>query len=198
MSESLECPACRQTFARHTEERCPRCGWRLGHLRPNSRVRALACGLAAVFLLVPAYALPVLSIEQLGQAEVNTIFSGVVKLWQDGLWGLALVVFTASIIVPAFKLTVLGLVLGATRWPALVPPKILCRLHSIVEAIGRWSMLDVFLVAFLGGIVRFGALASVRAQPGAVAFGAVVILTMLATAAYHPPSADDAAEPASR
>jgi paraquat-inducible protein A len=151
--------------------------------------------LAAVFLLLPAYALPVLSIKQLGQAEADTILSGVVNLWRAGLWGLALVVFTASMVVPTFKLGVLAVVLAASRWPAVLPPDKLRRLHGVVALIGRWSMLDVFLVAFLCGIVRFGAVATVRAQPGAVAFGAVVILTMLATAAYHPP---DDTEVASR
>jgi paraquat-inducible protein A len=97
-----------------------------------------------------------------------------------------LIVFTASLVVPVIKLTAIGFLLSAVRWPGIASARALTRLHGFVNFIGRWSMLDIFLVAFLAGIVRFGRLATVEARPGAIAFAAVVILTMLATSAFDP------------
>lgn len=185
MSLDLSCPTCQRiSAAATTPAPCPHCATLVHHRKPASIVRSGALGLAALIALMPAYVLPVMSIELLGQAHADTIFSGVLKLWHEGLWGLALIVFTASLLVPMLKLGGLGLLLAAVRWPGLAPAAALARLHGVVHFIGRWSMLDIFLVAFLCGIVRFQGLATVEARPGAVAFGAAVVLTMLATAAF--------------
>jgi paraquat-inducible protein A len=153
---------------------------------PGSLARSAACGLAAAVLLVPAYALPVMSVANLGHAHADTIFSGVWKLWHGGMWGIALIVFTASLLVPVLKLSGLVLLHAAVHRPGLADVERLEKLHAVIHVIGRWSMLDIFLVAFLCGIVRFGSLATIEARPGAVAFAAAVILTMLATSSFDP------------
>ncbi|MEJ1971127.1 MAG: paraquat-inducible protein A, partial [Lacunisphaera sp.] len=187
MNATGPCPACRRELpAKPSPAACPHCAMPLSHRRNGGQARSAAFGLAALIMLVPAYALPVLSIQNLGRAQEDTIFSGVWKLWQDGMWGVALIVFTASLLVPALKLSGLAVLLAASRWPQRFASPALARLYRIIHVIGRWSMLDVFLVAFLCGIVRFGGLATVVARPGAAAFATVVILTILATAAYDP------------
>lgn len=190
MNEPRSCPACRQ--AAPPAPACPHCGLALSSGSSASARRATALAVAAAAMLGPAYLLPVMSVERLGHAHADTIFSGVWKLWHQGMWGLALIVFTASLLVPVLKLTGLAFLLAATRWPGLAPVARLERLHAVLHLVGRWSMLDIFLIAFLCGIVRFGGLASIEARPGAVAFACVVVLTMLATAAFDPQILRDA------
>lgn len=198
MTPTGSCSVCRHACDVAAESAtCPRCAAAVHHREPGSLGRAASLGLAALIALVPAYLLPVMSIERLGQAHADTIFSSVWKLWHQGLWGLALIVFTASLLVPLLKLTGLGLLLAGARWPGLAPADVLTRLHGVVHFIGRWSMLDIFLVAFLCGIVRFEGLATVAARPGAVAFAGAVILTMLATAAFDPRLLHDRPSPPS-
>jgi paraquat-inducible protein A len=154
---------------------------------PTAQSAALA--LAAIVMLVPAYTLPVMHLGMLGRtASDTTIFSGVIQLWEDGLIGLAAIVFTASFLVPLLKL--FGL--GALLWAAWRTPddhrrsRLYTKLYGAIDFIGRWSMLDIFLVAFLSGAVRFGQLASVQPRLGVAAFAAVVVLTMLATHRFDP------------
>ncbi len=153
---------------------------------PDSRGRAAAFALSAAVMLIPANLLPVLSMDLPGELRTDTIFSGIVALCDQGLWPLALIVFTASFLVPVLKLGGLGWLLFATRRPVGEGALGLTKLYVTLDFIGRWSMLDVFLVAFLSGTVRFGALATVRPQPGIVAFAAAVVFTMLATDAFDP------------
>jgi paraquat-inducible protein A len=158
--------------------------------RRNSASAALA--LAAAIMLVPANLLPVLTTESSGSNSNNTIFSGTVELWRQGLWAIAAIVFTASIVIPALKLVGLGwLVLGTRRGPPRNPRR-MTRVYVAIDFIGRWSMLDVFLAAFLTGLVQFGEIATVRPRAGIVAFAAAVVLTILATQAFDPRSIWDA------
>ena len=150
---------------------------------------ATALALAGAIMLVPAYMLPVMHLGIVGkEASDTTIFSGIVQLWQQGLGALAAIVFTASFLVPLLKLGGLAWLLMAARHRALKPERSrrLTRVYGAIDFIGRWSMLDVFLVAFLSGAVRFGKLASVQPRPGVAAFASVVILTMLATHCFDP------------
>jgi paraquat-inducible protein A len=138
-------------------------------------------------MLIPAYALPVMHLGILGQtASDTTILSGIIQLWRQGLGGLAAIVFTASFLVPLMKLAGLGWLLFAASCKTNSKPRTLTRVYGAIDLIGRWSMLDVFLVAFLSGAVRFGKLASVHPRPGVAAFGGVVVLTMLATHQFDP------------
>lgn len=148
-----------------------------------------ALAVAAVVMLVPAYALPVMHFGIVGKhASDTTIFSGIIQLWQQGLGGLAAIVFTASFLVPLLKLAGLAWLIAAARTAPerRKRSRALTRIYTSIDFIGRWSMLDVFLVAFLCGAVRFGKLASVEPRAGVVAFAAVVLLTMLATRWFDP------------
>lgn len=156
------------------------------HPGRGSRQRAAAFALAAAAMLVPANVLPVLSTDMPGQARTDTIFSGIIGLCQDGSWGVAAIVFTASILVPLLKLAGITTLLLAVRRQPVRHRRALTRLFAVLEHIGRWSMLDVFLVAFLSGAVRFGAIANVQPRSGIIAFAATVVLTMLATDAFDP------------
>ena len=190
MDRTLHCPACTLTLPDappgHEASGCPRCGTTLHHRQPQSLVQSSAFALAGLLMLIPANLVPVISTNLLGQARTDTIYSGVKGLYTDGLWGIALIVFTASILVPVLKLASLGLLIGAVRLKSTAHRRRLTKLYVFVKFIGRWSMLDVFLVAFLAGAVQFGAFASVRPEPGIIAFAAAVVLTIFATETFDP------------
>ena len=158
---------------------------RAAYLRTTNLTRAAALAVAAAVMLVPANILPVISTNTGGQARTDTIISGIIGLGGDGMWAISAIVFAASILIPLLKLAGLGgLLWAARRGGATKNPRALTRLYTVLDFIGRWSMLDVFLVAFLAGIVQFGALATIEPRIGIVAFAAAVVLTVLATDAF--------------
>jgi paraquat-inducible protein A len=159
---------------------------RFARTKFKSTSTAAALALAAAVMLVPANLLPVLSTETSGLNRSDTIFSGAVELWRQGLWAIALIVFTASIIIPVLKLVGLGWLLLNARRGASVDSRRLTRVYAALDFIGRWSMLDVFLAAFLTGLVQFGEFSTVTPRGGVVAFAAAVVLTVLATQAFDP------------
>jgi paraquat-inducible protein A len=124
----------------------------------------------------------------------NTILNGVLELWQDGAWDLAIIVFTASIVVPLLKLLALLVLLLSTHRGSTEHLQERTRLYRIIEFIGQWSMLDIFVVALLMALVHFRQLAEISAGSGAVAFGTVVVMTMLASQSFDPRLIWDAAE----
>lgn len=152
--------------------------------------RPAALALAAALMLIPANLLPILDTRMAGKARIDTIWSGIVELYETGLWPLAVIVFIASLVIPIFKLVGLAFLFFAAHRDAAdlsdSARRTLTRLYAFLDVIGRWSMLDVFLVAFLTGIVRFGAPAMVAPRIGVVAFAAAVVLTILATRAFDP------------
>jgi paraquat-inducible protein A len=159
---------------------------RAAFLRTMDLSRAAALGVAAAVMLVPANVLPVLSTNTGGQTRTDTIMSGIAGLWHDGMWAIASIVFIASILIPVLKLLGLAWLLIAARRRNARHRRELTRLYTWLDFIGRWSMLDVFLVAFLTGAVQFGALATIEPRSGIVAFAAAVVLTILATDAFDP------------
>lgn len=166
--------------------RCPRCLYALHERKPYSVQRTWAYLVAAMLLYVPANVLPVMGTASvLGKFE-HTILGGIVELWHSGSWELAAIVFIASIAVPILKMAALALLAFTaqrnSRWRQLER----ARLYRLLETVGHWSMLDVFVVVILVGMVRFGAFASVRPEAGLLAFGAVVIATMLASSSFDP------------
>ena len=172
---------------------CPRCGAALHLRKPDSLGRAWALVIASYILYVPANLLPIMETSSLFGAQRDTILSGVVFLWHSGSRDLALIVFVASVVVPLSKLFALTWLLLAVRQRPLQRPLAKTRLYRAVELVGKWSMLDIYVVALLAAVVKFQSLANVTAAPGAVAFGAVVILTMLAAQAFDPRLIWDAA-----
>jgi paraquat-inducible protein A len=145
-----------------------------------------ALTLAAAIMLVPANLLPVLDTETSGHNRSDTIFSGIVELWRQGLWLIAIIVFTASMIVPVLKLAGLTWLLLQARRPDPAQSRQLTRLYAALDFIGRWSMLDVFLVAFLSGLIQFGEFSTLAPRGGILAFATAVVLTVLATQAFNP------------
>jgi paraquat-inducible protein A len=166
--------------------RCPRCGAPLHTRKPRSLERTTALVLAAALCYVPANVLPIMTVTSLGKAQSDTIMSGVVYLLLHGMWPLAVVVFTASVFVPVLKILILAYLLISVRRGSSWRPAERTRLYRITEAIGRWSMVDIFVVTILVALVRLGSLATIQAEIGAVFFGAVVVLTMLAAESFDP------------
>jgi len=152
----------------------------------KSRSTAAALALAAAVLLVPANVLPVLTTESSGSSRDDTIFSGAAELWRQGMWPIAVIVCTASILIPVLKLAGLAWLLLHSRPGATGNPRRLTRIYAALDFIGRWSMLDVFLAAVLTGLVQFGQFSTVTPRRGVIAFAAVVVLTVLATQAFDP------------
>jgi paraquat-inducible protein A len=172
--------------ARAAGATCPRCGARLHLRKPDSIARTWAFLLAAIILYIPANVLPVTDTSTLLGDQEDTILSGVVYLWTSGSWPLAVVVFVASIMVPMLKIFALVfLLLSAQRHSTWQPAQRL-RLYRLVELVGRWSMLDIYVITFLVALVQLRSLATIRPGWAAAAFGAVVVLTMLATMSFDP------------
>ena len=165
---------------------CPRCATPLHARKPNSIARTWALLIAAFVLFFPANLLPVMETGSLFGAQQDTIMSGVVFLWQSGSWPLAVLVFFASIVVPLTKLAILTLLVASVHFRATWFPHQRTRLYRLIEFIGRWSMLDIYVITVLAALVRLQSLATIKAGPGAIAFGAVVVLTMLASKAFDP------------
>jgi paraquat-inducible protein A len=165
---------------------CPRCYGVLHGRKPHSVQRTVAWIITASLLYIPANVLPVMGTASVLGREQHTIIGGIAELWRSGSWELAVIVFIASIAVPILKVGALTLLAWTaarrSRWRQ--PER--ARLYRLVETVGHWSMLDVFVVVLLVGMVRFGAFATVEPEPGLLAFGAVVIATMFATAAFDP------------
>lgn len=166
---------------------CPRCGASLHRRKPNAIARTWALLIAALILYIPANVIPVMRTSSLFESTDNTILSGVQQLWQAGSPDLAVIVFVASIMVPVLKFIALGLLLVSvqgrnTCWARVQRAK----LFRLVEIMGYWSMLDVFVVVVLVGVVQLAPFASVQPLPGIVWFALVVVLTMLASMSFDP------------
>lgn len=175
---------------------CPRCHARLHPRKPDAVRRTAALLIAGYLLYIPANLLPVTRLDGAGGAEDHTIMSGVFELLHKNLWPLALIVFVASVVLPLMKLLSLTWMLIAVRVRSSRLLRARTRLYRTIEAIGRWSNIDVFMGSVLVALLQFGALTTVRAEPGLVAFAAVVVITMIATETFDPKLMWDAAETA--
>jgi len=173
-------------FLRGATARCPRCDSKLHMRKENSLARSTALLVAAAVMYIPANVLPVSTVIYLGEGESDTILSGVKLLFQSGDIPVAALLFFASIMVPMLKMALLGWLLLSVRYRWLWRPKDRTVVYRVVEAIGRWSMLDIFVISILVALIKLEALATMEAGPGAVAFCAVVILTIFAAGAFDP------------
>jgi paraquat-inducible protein A len=165
---------------------CERCGDTVHHRVTDSLQKTWAYLIAAAIMLLPANIYPVMTVKKLGQGSPDTILSGVLKLMQAGMFGLAFIVLFASIIVPGLKLTALGYLLYSVGNKSDWRPRDRTLLYRITEMVGAWSMVDVFLVGLLSGLVSLGLLATIEPGIGATFFGAAVILTMFAAHNFDP------------
>ncbi|RTZ96093.1 MAG: paraquat-inducible membrane protein A [Deltaproteobacteria bacterium] len=174
--------------------RCPRCHARLHTRKVNSISRTWAFSIAAALFYLPANLLPITHTVQMGLPRSDTIISGVLYFIKTGMWGIALIIFVASILIPLLKLVVLFYLLISVHCRSSWRPRDRTRLFRITEAIGRWSMVDIFAVTILVGLVKLGVVAEADAGQGALFFAAVVITTMLAAMSFDPRLIWDALE----
>ncbi|CAG4892194.1 paraquat-inducible protein A [Paraburkholderia saeva] len=180
--------------ARSGPRDCPRCGSPLHMRKPASLSRTWAYLLSAIVLYVPANVLPVMDTSSLFGAQKDTIMSGVVYLWVSGSWLLAVLVFVASIMVPMLKILGLAYLAISTQLHSQWFPEQRTRIYRVIELVGRWSMLDIYVITMLVALVQFQALATIKAGPASIAFGAVVVLTLMASMSFDPRLIWDAAE----
>lgn len=168
------------------DQPCGVCSIPMHRRKTDSLNRTWAFLIAACIMYIPANLMPVMTTSTLLDEQRDTIMSGIIYFWVSGSWELAIVVFVASFMVPLFKLVALLILSVSARrrssWQRLQRAK----LYRVVEIIGRWSMLDVFVVTLLTGLVQIEGFAHVTAGPGVAAFGSVVVLTMLASLSFDP------------
>ena len=185
----ISCHSCHllcQRAKRSADMVCPRCAARLHDRKPNSIARTWALVLAAFIFYIPANVLPITIVISLGNAQSDTIMSGVIYFIHTGMWPIALVIFLASIFVPLLKLLILIFLLISVQRKSSWRRQDRTRLYRITEIIGRWSMVDIFVVTILVALVHLGGLATIHAGPGAIFFGAVVVTTIFAAISFDP------------
>jgi paraquat-inducible protein A len=163
---------------------CPRCGATLLWRKHHSIQYTWAFLIAAAICYIPANVLPVLTTTTLGESESDTIMGGVIFLYTSGSWPLALIVLVASVMIPLGKILALAYLLITVQRGSVANMHDRARIYYLVEFIGRWSMLDVFVDAFVVALVQLEPLMSVEPGLGVVFFMAVVILTMLAAQTF--------------
>ncbi|MGE9269692.1 MAG: paraquat-inducible protein A, partial [Verrucomicrobiales bacterium] len=148
-----------------SQRRCPRCHTPLHLRKPQSLARTSALLLASILFYIPAMSLPVMRIEGIGGAENSTILSGVITFWEMKSYPVAIIIFTASVLIPILKILALGWLCLAARGNLGGSPKVLAATYHITELVGRWSMVDVFVVAILACLVRLGSLMTITPGP---------------------------------
>ena len=187
----MSCHACHQLsrippVLNHVDAICPRCEAPLHLRKPNSISRTWALLIAAYILYIPANLLPVMTVISFGKGEADTILSGVKELIHAGMMPIALLVFFASITVPVLKLLTLTFLLLSVQYKSQWRPRERTKLYRITELVGRWSMIDIFMISILIALVKLQAVATIEPGPGAISFAAVVIITMFAAMSFDP------------
>ncbi len=187
----MSCHACHQLsriprMSIDGEAICPRCEAHVHLRKPNSISRTWALLIAAYILYVPANLLPVMTVISFGKGEADTILSGVKELIHAGMLPIALLVFFASITVPVLKLLTLTFLLLSVQYKSQWRPRERTKLYRITELVGRWSMIDIFMISILIALVKLQAVATIEPGAGAISFAAVVIITMFAAMSFDP------------
>ncbi|MFA5702095.1 MAG: paraquat-inducible protein A [Advenella sp.] len=181
----LACEVCSQlTLSQQATGRCVRCNASVHYRKPKHKSRTLALLAAAIVFYVPANLYPIMVIDTLLGSSQHTILGGVLQLWELGSWDLALIVFVASVVVPISKIVIMLVLYINDKSGSHAIQQQHTRLYQVVEYIGQWSMLDVFVVILLAALASFGSLMSVMPGQGASAFGLVVVFTMLAAQSF--------------
>ena len=169
-----------------TDHVCPRCGSELHQRVPFSLQRVLALWIMGFACYLPANILPMLLTRTLGHAEGNTIVGGVIELAGHGAWDVAIIVFLASVVIPVTKFVVILYLVYSIRYHVHLSVHTRIHLYEAVEFIGRWSMIDVFVVAILTALVQLGFIVSINPGPAAIFFAVSVAFTMLSAQALDP------------
>ncbi len=182
------CTVCTQLSRGRTVDACycPRCGAALARRKRHSLARTWAFLISAYILYLPANLLPIMDTHSLFDAQQDTILSGVLFLWRTGSWATAAIVFLASIVTPIAKLIAMTALVISVQRKSRWRPDWRANLYRVLLRIGRWSMLDIYVVAILAALVHVQSFAVIEAGGGALAFGAVVVLTLLAVSSFDP------------
>jgi paraquat-inducible protein A len=179
------CHSCHKVWDIKNPE-CPRCGAHLHARKPASISRCLAFGLTGILAYIPANLLPIMVVTQLGTREKSTILGGVATFWEMKAYPVAITIFIASVMIPGLKFVALAVLCAAAKGKINLPPQSANKIYYLTELVGRWSMVDVFVVAILVGLIQLGNLMSIEPGTAAIAFGLMVILTMLSAHAFDP------------
>jgi paraquat-inducible protein A len=165
---------------------CPRCGTKLHLRKPASIESTIALMVAAAALYIPSHLLPIMTVVELGDVTHNTIIGGMMTFWRTGAYPIAIVIFTASILIPFLKIAALSWLCAAASGKVHPSPAALGRIYWFTELLGRWSMIDIFVVGIMVSVVQLGNYMTISAGPGALAFAGVVVLTMFAAMRFEP------------
>ena len=165
---------------------CPRCSSNLYLRKPHCIQHTLAYLFTACILYIPANVLPITTTTQLGRELQSTIIGGVILLWEHGSYPVALVIFIASIIVPIAKILALFWLCWSVIYKHNHRRKERTMLYRVTEFVGRWSMIDVFVVAILVALIQLGGILTIQPGAAALAFSGVVIITMFAAHSFDP------------
>lgn len=168
------------------EGHCPRCGKHLEFRKKDSLNRSLAYLIAAAICYIPANLLPIMRTKTINYDETDTIMQGVILLWSPTGWPLSIIILCASILIPSAKIGAMLYLVFTVKRGSIKTPGQRVRLFKLVEVIGRWSMVDVFVVTFTAALIQLQPLMSVEPAPGIFFFTAVVVLTMLAVEEFDP------------
>ena len=166
--------------------KCPRCHSRLHLRKPNSIRRTVALMVAAGVLYIPSHLLPIMTVVQFGDVSHNTIIIGMRTFWNEGAYPIAIVIFTASILIPFLKIASLIWLCAAAAGRVQPSPAMLGKLYWFTELLGRWSMVDIFVVGIVVSLMQLGNYMTITPGPGALAFAGVVVLTMFAAMSFEP------------
>lgn len=168
------------------ESRCSRCQASVHSRKQNSLQRCIALSFAGAIAYIPANIMPIMWVTSFGDRAPRTIMTGIISFWEIEAYPIAITIFVASVIIPGLKLIALGLLCAAASGRLALSGKFTNIMFFLTELIGRWSMIDVFVVAILAGLVQLGGVATIEVGPAAVAFGLTVILTMIAAHSFDP------------
>jgi len=163
---------------------CTRCGAELYQRKPDSLNRTWALLIASIILFIPANMLTIMNVIHFGKDDPSTIIGGVILLMQLGSYSVAFVVFIASIVVPIFKMIGILMILLSLKYAINITDKQRIKMFRFIEFIGRWSMLDIFVISILAALVNITGIAVITAGSAATAFGGVVVLTILAAKSF--------------
>jgi paraquat-inducible protein A len=189
-ADILSCPNCHELIKSEESVNsiaiCPRCGEEVSIRKIDSLQNTFALVIASIIFYIPANMLPMMRVETFAGASADTIISGVIYFIETGSYLIAFVIFVASIIVPIAKIIILLYLLYSAKYHTHLTKKQKTKLYRLTELIGRWSMVDVYVVGIMVALVHFGGLSEIKADMGANFFLIVVVLTMLAAHEFDP------------
>ncbi len=184
-SDMVLCMHCQKLHPMYMHS-CDRCGAQLHQRLPHSVLKSWSFVIASLLLLIPANLLPMMIVSSIAGKEAGTIMDGVIHFFETGSYGIALVIFTASVAVPVFKVSVLSYLLLIVHFRLHRRALMGLKLYRIIHFIGKWSMLDIFVVALMVALVQFKGLATIVTGPAALKFALAVVMTILATGSFDP------------